>query len=114
MFGDEYFVFPQVHYSHLMSPKGVGWVENRGLRSRIDRKSADFVFCDRKKVIPVLVIELDGKVHTYDKKRKRDDFIDELMGAVGLPIIHLNSENMDKKFIKNKIEAVLDQANKNN
>lgn len=109
LFGDDYFIFPQIHYSHLVRPKRSTWSDERGLRSRIDRKSADFVFCDREKVIPVLVIELDGKVHAYEKKQKRDDFINELMRSTGLSIIHLNPDQLDKEAIKNKIEAALNQ-----
>lgn len=110
LFGDDYFVFPQVHYSHLVKPKRAGWGEERRLRSRIDRKSADFVFCDREKVIPRLVVELDGKVHSYTSKRERDEFVNELMKTTGLPIIHLNPDNLDKDSLKKEILKALNQA----
>ena len=68
MFGDRYHIFPQVNYSHLIQPRKTTWEEERRHRSRIDRKSADFVFCDKERIVPQLVIELDGSVHNFKSK----------------------------------------------
>ncbi len=107
MFGDKYYIFPQVNYSHLIQPKKSNWGEERENRSRIDRKSADFVFCDKEKIIPKLIIELDGSVHSLKSKQARDAFIDELTKIVDLPILHIKINNLDKEFIRKEIEEKL-------
>lgn len=107
MFGEKYFIFPQVNYSHLIQPRKTTWEEERKYRSRIDRKSADFVICDKEKIVPLLIIELDGSVHNFKSKQARDEFIDELTKIVDLPIIHIKTNNVDKEFIKNEISKKL-------
>ncbi|MFA5175625.1 MAG: DUF2726 domain-containing protein [Patescibacteria group bacterium] len=107
LFGDRYFIFPQVNYSHLIQPRKTTWEEERKYRSRIDRKSADFVFCDKERVIPQLIIELDGSVHNFKSKQVRDEFIDELTKIVNLPILHLKTDNIDREVIRKEIDQKL-------
>jgi len=107
LFGSSYRIFAQVNYIHLIQPKkSTEWEERRN-RSRIDRKSADFVICDRETVVPKLIIELDGYVHNYSSKEKRDKFIDEIAGIAGLPILHLKTNNFDKEFVKIEVSKKL-------
>ena len=107
LFGDKYHIFPQVNYSHLIQPKKSTWEEERRHRSRIDRKSADFVFCDKERVVPQLIIELDGSVHNFKSKQARDAFINELTILVDLPILHLKTGSLDKEFIRAEITKKL-------
>lgn len=107
LYGDKYYVFPQINYSHLIQPKKSNWEEERRYRSRIDRKSADFVFCDKEKIIPKLVIELDGYVHNFKNKQARDQFIDDITGISDLPILHLKTNNLERDFIKSEIDKKL-------
>lgn len=107
LFGDKYFIFPQINYSHLIQPKKSDWKEERRNRSRIEKKSADFVMCDKDKILPQLVIELDGSVHNYKSKQTRDEFIDELTGVVGLQILHIKTSNIGREFIKSEINKKL-------
>jgi hypothetical protein len=85
LFGDKYYIFPQINYSHLIQPRKTTWEEERKYRSRIDRKSADFVFCDKERIVPKLIIELDGSAHNLKSKQARDEFIDELTKIEDLP-----------------------------
>lgn len=110
LFGDKYFIFPQVNYNHLIQPRKTTWVEERKHRSRIDRKSVDFVFCDKERIVPQLIIELDGSVHNFGKKKERDEFIDELTKIVGLPILHLKTSNLDREFVRKEINQKLNSA----
>lgn len=107
LFGNEYHIFTQINYSHLIRPRKTKREEERRYRSRIDRKSADFVLCDKERVVPQLIIELDGGVHNFKSRQKRDEFINDLMKVVDLPILHLKTENLDKEFIKNEINKKL-------
>lgn len=111
LFGDKYFVFTQVNYSHLIQPKKIGWKEERRYRSRIDRKSADFVLCDKEKVVPILIIELDGGVHNTKGKRSRDEFIDEITKIADLPILHIKNSELNRDYIRENIINHLSLAN---
>ncbi|MEN9614107.1 MAG: hypothetical protein RLZZ347_414 [Candidatus Parcubacteria bacterium] len=103
LFGDRFYIFTQVNYSHLIRPKKTDWIGERRLRSRIDRKSADFVLCDKERVVPQLVIELDGYVHNFETRRRRDRFIDELTKEIGLPILHLTPDKMDRSYVLSEV-----------
>ncbi len=113
LFKDKYFIFTQVNYSHLIQPKKIGWKEERKYRSRIDRKSADFVLCDKEKVIPILIIELDGGVHNTRDKRSRDEFIDEIMKMSNLPILHIKNSDLNKDYISREIGSLLSSLSVN-
>jgi very-short-patch-repair endonuclease len=84
------------------------YAEKRKYRSSIDRKSADFVLCDKSRVVPQLIIELDGNIHDFsEKKQRRDEFVDNLAGVVNLPILHIKTTNMDKEYIRNEVDKKL-------
>jgi len=106
LYGDKYHIFPQINYSHVVDVKKMDWREERRYRSRIDRKSADFVLCDKERVVPQLIIELDGSVHNFASKQKRDEFIDDITKVVGLPILHLKTSEVER----NAVRAAVDQA----
>ena len=89
LYGEEYYIFPQVHYSHLLETSKANWREYRRLMSRISAKSADFVLCAKADVSPQLIIELDGPTHTHKARRERDEFIDAALSGTGLPILHI-------------------------
>lgn len=113
LFGDRYHIFPQINYSHLIQPRKTNWENERRYRSRIDRKSADFVFCDKDRVVPKLIIELDGGVHNFKSKQTRDEFINELTKLVDLPILHLKTTNFDREFLRSEINKKLNYNNDN-
>ncbi len=106
LFGEQYFIFPQINYSHLIKVKAEV-ANERMYRSRIDRKSADFVFCDKEHVVPKLIIELDGYVHAYPSKQRRDAFINEITKVADLPILHLPTTHFDKEVIRAAIAEKL-------
>jgi very-short-patch-repair endonuclease len=108
MLGADYCIFPQVNYSHLVEARAGNPYENRRLRSHIERKSADFVICDKKTCVPRLVIDLDGSVHGRSDIHEKDTEIDEVLKTVGLPILRLsNKESTDKELVKSKVFSLL-------
>lgn len=104
---NQYRIFAQVNYSHLLESKSRGFVASRAVRSRIDRKSADFVLCEFESAAPLLVIELDGSVHGTPKKHERDVFIDTVCAEAGLPILHLEVGSFDESQLKTLIQQKL-------
>ncbi len=108
LFGDKFYIFPQVAYSHIVRvKKELPYRERFGYLSRINKKSADFVLCDKVQVVPQLVIELDGSSHQLPKRIERDGFVDGIMTVTGLPILHIKTEKMDKEFVKGEVNRVL-------
>lgn len=107
-FGGTHHIFPQINYSHLVRAKKMGWKEEQKYRSRIDRKSADFVLCDKERVVPRLVIELDGGSHNLQNRRARDEFIDDISHITNLPVLHIKTSELDNPDqIRAKIESAL-------
>jgi very-short-patch-repair endonuclease len=106
--GADYHVFPQVNYSHLIVPHTRSSFEDRRYRSHIERKSADFVVCDKKTCVPCLVVDLDGAVHKQLDVHRKDLEIDVILQAAGLPILRLsNEEALDKELVSEKVMEML-------
>jgi very-short-patch-repair endonuclease len=101
--GDQYYIFPQVHLNHLAEVRGGNQYSGQKYWTRINKKSVDFVLCDKTRVIPQLAIELDGSSHQLAHRKERDFFVDNLMKEIGLPILHVDVGITDRDFIKNAI-----------
>lgn len=63
--------------------------ENRGAFNRINRKHVDFLICDPKTMRPRFAIELDDSSHQRSDREIRDEFVDNVFEAAGLPLIHV-------------------------
>lgn len=108
LYGDRYYVFPQVHYSHLLEVSKKDWNQSRTHMSKLDRKSADFVLCKKDDVSPQLVIELDGPTHkTHTRTRERDEFINEALEEAGLPCIRITVGPYTKESIQAEVDKAL-------
>ena len=85
---DRYAVFAKVRLLDLVYiPRGVE--KPQAHRNRVMSKHADFVLCDPKTLKPLLVIELDDASHQRQKRQDRDAFVDRVMQAAGLPLLHV-------------------------
>jgi len=104
LFGDRYLIFPQINLGHLIEPKDRNFYTRRANFSRIEKKSVDFVLCDKIQVVPRLAIELDGSSHNRRDRQERDHFVDELMKDVGLKILHLRVGTLTRELIKAEVE----------
>lgn len=71
----EYYVFPQVAMSGLVSPKTIDFKQLNAIKNTYNRLRVDFVLYKDNKV--VAIIELDDKTHKgkEDKDQKRDDIL---------------------------------------
>ncbi|MCR4325269.1 MAG: DUF2726 domain-containing protein [Patescibacteria group bacterium] len=108
LYVDRFYIFPQVHYSHLLVPhRGLSYKDQFVLRNKIDRKSADFVLCDKERVQAQLVIELDGSSHERPDRQARDAFIDYISESSDLPLCHIKTSEMGRDAVKAKIDAKL-------
>ncbi len=76
--------------------------------SKIARKRVDFLICRIEDLSPLLVIELDGSTHALAKRKERDEFLDDVFAAVGLPILHVPVQSSyDKQAIAMQIASAL-------
>lgn len=100
LFGDKYYIFPQISYGRLVQLKKGVELRNR---TRFDKKIADFVLCDKERAIAQLVIELDGSSHQSEKRIERDTRVDKMMQEIGLPIMHLKVGAFTNDTLKNEV-----------
>jgi len=88
--GSEYFIFPQVHLPTLVdhSVKGQNW---RAAFAHINRKSVDFVLCDKAYIYSKLAIELDDKSHERPERQERDREVERILEEAGVPLLRLEN-----------------------
>jgi very-short-patch-repair endonuclease len=63
--------------------------EFRIYRNKIDRKHVDFLLCEPKTVRPLVGIELDDKSHQRSDRQARDEFVEHVFQAAGLPLLRI-------------------------
>lgn len=84
--GDNYYVFPQVHLSSLFEHKVYGQDWWKAFH-HINRKSVDFVICDKQTVRPLAAIELDDWSHKLDKRKARDTEVERIFKGANFPLL---------------------------
>ncbi|HRA89373.1 MAG TPA: DUF2726 domain-containing protein [Planctomycetaceae bacterium] len=87
--GGEHLVCPKVNLADIFFVARPN--ENRSYRNKIDRKHVDFLLCDSKSLKPILGIELDDSSHSRRDRQERDEFVDQVFKAAGLPILHVRA-----------------------
>lgn len=107
--GNEYEIFAQVHLSSVLDEKinGQDW---RAARAHINRKSVDFLLCNKQYLNPLLAIELDDKSHERLDRIERDSVVEGILKQAGLPLLRIaNNGGFDPAAISNQIREVLGQ-----
>lgn len=105
-FGDKFHIFPQVHLSSIFDHKikGQNWW---GAFSHINRKSIDFLFCDKAYIKPILGIELDDSSHNRLDRIERDKEVVSIFQTSGLPLLRFeNHGKFDHQEIIGKINSI--------
>ena len=65
--------------------------ENQSYRNKIDRKHVDFLLCDLATMKPVMGVELDDASHARRDRQDRDQFVDQVFEAAGLPLLRVRA-----------------------
>ena len=81
------YLLAQVRLANLVAVKpgsGLFWKQF----SPIGMKCVDFVVVQRETMHPLLVIELDDSSHKRAERQKRDQFVDQVLTSVGIPVLH--------------------------
>jgi hypothetical protein len=85
--------------SHLVCPKvnsgDIFFVarpnENLSYRNKIDRKHVDFLPCDPATMKPIMGVEMDDANHARRDRQDRDEFVDQVSKAAGLPLLRVRA-----------------------
>ncbi len=105
--GSEFFIFPQAHLPTLIDEKvpGQDW---RAARSHVNRKSVDFVLCDKEYISPKLAIELDDSSHERQERIERDREVERIFDSVGMPLLRVEyRENLSVEELASRIREKL-------
>ncbi len=88
--GTEYRIFAQVHLPTLVdhTVRGQDW---RAALAHINRKSVDFVLCDKAYLSPKLAIELDDKSHERLDRQERDREVERILHEANVPLLRLEN-----------------------
>lgn len=90
--GNECVIFAQVHLSSILDHEvnGQSW---KGALSHIQRKSVDFLICDKKYLSPKIVIELDDYTHSWKHRQERDEIVNTLLQNSGIKILRISPQD---------------------
>lgn len=105
--GTEYRIFAQVHLPTLVdhTVRGQDW---RAALAHINRKSVDFVLCDKAYLSPKLAIELDDKSHERPDRQERDREVERILREAGVPLLRLeNRGSFSPSELTQKIKETL-------
>jgi very-short-patch-repair endonuclease len=91
--GSDYFIFAQVHLPTIIDEKvpGQDW---RAARAHINRKSVDFVLCDKEYINPRLAIELDDSSHEREDRQERDIEVERMLAEAHMPLLRLENRGV--------------------
>lgn len=86
-----YVIFPQINIDKILNSNEIGdKYLLRASRSRIDRKSVDFVIFDEQYLKPILAIELDDFTHLRFDRQKRDNFVNQIFAEANFSLLRIN------------------------
>lgn len=104
--GNNYYVFAQVHLPTLVdhSVSGQNW---RAALAHINRKSVDYVLCDKAYISPKLAIELDDRSHEREDRQERDREVERILQEAGIPLLRIpNRTGFNISEIASKISEL--------
>ena len=107
--GDRFCIFAQVHLSTIVDHKikGQSW---KGAFSHINRKSVDFVLCEKEYISPILAIELDDSSHERPDRQKRDCEVERILDDAGVSLLRIkNHGRFDPEVLNEKVNIKLSQ-----
>jgi len=86
-------VFGKVRLGDLVKPaKGLTPSKRTSASNRIKQKHVDFVICSATDLTVRGVVELDDQSHAREDRAKRDDFVNQVLSAAKIPIIHFSAK----------------------
>jgi very-short-patch-repair endonuclease len=76
--------------------------------NKIRSKHIDFLLCDSERLQPLLILELDDYSHERDDRKKRDEFVDNVLLSTGLKTLRVKVSNIyDIDELLAKIDSLI-------
>jgi len=91
--GNQFRIMGKVRLGDIVKVKA--GLDNKARQSafnRIQSKHVDFIACDPNDLSIQFAVELDDKSHEREDRQDRDAFVDKVMEAAGIPIIHFQAK----------------------
>ena len=104
--GDRGHVLAQVSLRQLLylpgsnksNPGRAAW------QNKIAARSVDFLVCHSSTLRPLVVIELDEETHTKPERQTRDEEVEAVLRAAGLPLLRVLA---DRSYDTRELDATL-------
>ena len=91
--GNQFRIMGKVRLGDIVKVKaGLDNKERQSAFNRIQSKHVDFIACDPNDLSIQFAVELDDKSHEREDRQDRDAFVDKVMEAAGIPIIHFQAK----------------------
>ncbi|MEX0870252.1 MAG: DUF2726 domain-containing protein [Aquisalimonadaceae bacterium] len=88
-----YRVFAKVRIGDLVTPRqGLARAVRRRVLNRVAAAHVDYVICETDRLMPVAVVELDGGSADGADSPAREELLDAVFGAVGLPLLRFPAQ----------------------
>jgi hypothetical protein len=88
-----YAVFGKVRLGDIVKTMpGLSASSRASAFNRIACKHVDFVLCDPRSLAIMAVVELDDKSHSTDRGRRRDEYVDGVLSAAAIPLMHVRAQ----------------------
>lgn len=105
--GSSYMIYPQAHLDLFLDHKVTGQKWGAAL-SGIQRKSVDFLICNRMYYNPLVAIELDDASHSRPDRVERDGKVEAICKAAGMPLVRMPwRQSYDANQVLEKIAPYL-------
>jgi len=83
----------------------------QGWRNRVAAKTVDFVICDFSTLRPLVAIELDEPSHDAPERQSRDDQVEAVLRAAGLPLLRFRTARIyDTRELSNACAPYLSRT----
>jgi hypothetical protein len=88
--GDKYRIFGKVRLADIVTSRyGISRESARAAFNHVSAKHLDFLLCDKETLEPLCAIEINDSSHSRPDRQARDEFVDNLLRAVSLPLVRI-------------------------
>jgi very-short-patch-repair endonuclease len=93
--------------------------ENWSAYNQIVQKHIDYLICDPKTMKPLVGIELDDKSHDSASRKSRDEFLESVFRAGGLPLVRIKAKGSYNpkeimEIIRNSMHTIQEDESQSN
>ena len=80
----------------------------QGWKNRVQSKHVDFLLCDGKTLLPLLVIELDDSSHGRPDRQAKDELVANVLEGAGIPLLRMKAAvSYDTRAMSEEIQRAM-------